>query len=76
MRYPEEPHVLVGGVPIHVGAVSMLQTLVASGHRVTLDAAGVVVVEPFDVPDDVAFLLDALDEDLAILLAAGGEPIH
>ena len=76
MRYPDEPHVLIAGVRVHVGAVAMLQSLTASGHAVALDAEGVVVVEPFDVLEDTAYLLDALAEDLAILLALGGETRH
>ncbi len=63
------------GVPIHGGAVSMVRMLAASGHRVALEE-GVVVVEPFDLPEDTAYLLECLEEDLALLLAMGGETIH
>jgi hypothetical protein len=52
MRYPEEPHTLIGGVAVHVGAVSLLRELVASGHRVTVDDDIGVMVEPLDDLDD------------------------
>lgn len=71
MRYPEEPHTLVDGVAVHVGAVWLLKHLQASGHRVAL-ADGAIVVEPDDLPEETAALLEALDEDLTILLGAGG----
>jgi hypothetical protein len=76
MRYPDEPHMLVGGVLIHLGAVSIVRTLVASGHSVALTPEGVVVEPVDDLPEDTAFLLEALEEDLVLLLAAGGETIH
>lgn len=48
MRYPEEPHRLIGGVPVHEGAISMLIDLLTSGHTVTLDEDGRLVVDPLD----------------------------
>lgn len=73
MRYPEEPHILVGGVLVHVGAVSMLSDLMASGHTVALDPDGWgVTVEPLDdLHENTLFCLDAFQEDLALLLRCG-----
>lgn len=66
----------VQGVLIHVGAVAMLADLTASGHAVALDDAGQVSVTPSDLHDDVAFMVDALAEDLALLLTIGSQRIH
>ena len=73
MRYPEEPHVLVGGELVHVGAVSMFRDLTASGHTVALDADGWgVTVDPLDdLHENALILLDAFQEDLALLLRCG-----
>jgi hypothetical protein len=77
MRYPDEPHTVINGVAIHVGAVDLLARLCARGHTVALDEDGRVTVDRVeDLPDDTQFLLDALDEDLAILLRAGGPTVH
>ena len=78
MRYPNEPHILIGGVLVHSGAVWMLEHLRASGHVVALDDHGEVTVQPDDdLPEDTAYLLEAFEDDLAILLTAGGGPtIH
>ena len=78
MRYPSEPHTVIGGVPVHVGAVSLLADLQASGHTVTLDAdgGGLTVEGVEDLHEHTAYLLDAFEEDLVILLTAGGPTIH
>jgi hypothetical protein len=69
MRYPEEPHTLIGGVAVHVGAVSLLRELVASGHRVTVDDDIGVMVEPLDdLDEDVVYLDDAFEEEGQFLI--------
>jgi hypothetical protein len=76
MRYPEEPHVLVGRTLIHSGAVSLLQDLLASGHDVAL-VDGELRVEPLeDLHENTLYVIDALDEDLMLLLTAGGPTVH
>lgn len=77
MRYPEEPHVIVRpGVMVNLGAISMLEHLRASGHCVAL-VDGVLSVEPLaDLREDTLCAIEALEEDLTILLAAGGLTVH
>ena len=61
---------------MHAGAVDILDSLRASGHRVEL-VDGALEVDPlYDLRDEQRALLDALEEDLRILLAAGGLTIH
>jgi hypothetical protein len=73
MRYPEEPHTLIGGVLVHVGAVSLLHDLLASGHDVALDPDDGVTVEPLnDLDENTLHVLEAFQEDLALLLNVGG----
>ena len=77
MRYPEEPHTVIGGVAVHVGAVSLLRDLVATGHTVTLDADLGVLVEPLDdLHENTLNTLEAFEEDLEILLQVGGAVVH
>ena len=69
MRFPDEPHVLIRGVLIHVGAVSMLDDLRASGHTVTVDDDELVVEPLDDLNETVKYLaLEAFAEDIALLL--------
>jgi hypothetical protein len=61
---------------VHAGAVSMLQHLASTGHAVTLED-GVVSVEPLDdLSEEQLYLLEAFEEDLALLLAGGGLTVH
>jgi hypothetical protein len=77
MRYPDEPHMLVGSVLVHQGAVSLLDHLRARGHAVEVDAAGDLVVDGVEtLPDDTKYVLEAFTEDLTILLTAGGVTVH
>ena len=49
------------GVLVHVGAISMLRDLVATGHSVMLDEDGEVTVEPLeDLPENTLFVFEAL----------------
>ena len=77
MRYPDEPHTIVAGVPVHVGAVSLLADLLASGHAVALDDDGGLTVDPLDdLHEHTLHILESLEEDLVILLTAGGPTVH
>ena len=77
MRYPDEPHVLIGSTLVHAGAVSMLRDLVAT-NRVTLDDDGDgVTVDPLDdLHQDVFFARQLRRSDLTILLRSGGQTVH
>ena len=76
MRYPGEPHVATGGIWVHSSAVSILECLHETGHRVTLDDDRVIVEPLEDLHEDTVLLLDALSEHLAILLSVGGATVH
>jgi hypothetical protein len=78
MRYPEEPHTLIGGTPIHLGAVDLLDALLMSGHRVTVAAdGGAVNVDPcHDLHPNHRWALEAFAEDLLILLSLGATTVH
>ena len=77
MRHPDEPHTVIRGVAVHVGAVDLLVRPAARGHTVALDEDGQVIVDRVeDLPEDVQHLVDALGEDLAILLRVGGPTVH
>ena len=77
MRYPDEPHTLVGGVLVHQGAISMVEHLRASGHRVELvDGSVNIEPEPLELDETAQYMLDAFSEDIAILLGAGNPTIN
>ena len=77
MRYPDEPHAFVGGVLIHIGAVDMLESLRASGHTVCVPDDDTLTTDGLDdLHEDMQHVIDALEEDLVLLLSLGPLTVH
>ena len=77
MRYPDEPHEIVLGVPILVTAIAMVSELRESGHTVELNEDGNLVVTPLDdLHPDVLYTLEGFSEDIALLLQLRESTIH